>query len=86
MREAGVSQFNASSWYSFFAPALTPREIVSKLNAESVKILRGREMRDLLLPQSAEAIGNNPEEFSVHIKSELTKWAQVVKSIGAKPH
>jgi len=40
----------------------------------------------VMLPQGAEAIGNSPEEFSTHIKSELAKWAQVVKSIGAKPH
>ena len=86
MHEAGVAKFDANSWYGFFAPAGTPKEIVSRLNAESAKILRGQEMRDFLLPQGAEPIGNSPEEFSAHIKAELAKWAQAVKAADVKPH
>lgn len=86
MHEAGVAKFDANSWYGFFAPAGTPKEIVSRLNAESAQILRGQEMRDFLLPQGAEPIGNSPEEFSAHIKAELAKWAQAVKAADVKPH
>jgi tripartite-type tricarboxylate transporter receptor subunit TctC len=86
MHEAGVAKFDANSWYGFFAPAGTPKEIVSRLNAESAKILRGQEMRDFLSPQGAEPIGNSPEEFSAHIKAELAKWAQAVKAADVKPH
>lgn len=86
MHEAGVAKFDANSWYGFFAPAGTPKEIVSRLNAESAKILRGQEMRDFLSPQGAEPIGNSPEKFSAHIKAELAKWAQAVKAAGVKPH
>lgn len=86
MQEAGVAKFDANSWYGFFAPAGTPKEIVGRLNAESAKILRGQEMRDFLSPQGAEPIGNSPEEFSAHIKAELAKWAQAVKAAGVKPH
>jgi tripartite-type tricarboxylate transporter receptor subunit TctC len=86
MRESGVPKFDANSWYGFFAPAGTSKEIVSRLNAESVKILRSQEMRDFMSPQGAEAIGNSPEEFRAHIKSELAKWAQAVKMAGARPH
>lgn len=86
MQEAGVSKFDANSWYGFFAPAGTPKEIVSRLNVESAKILRSQEMRDFLSPQGAEPIGNSPEEFSAHIKAELGKWAQAVKAAGVKPH
>jgi len=85
-QEAGVAKFDANSWYGFFAPAGTPREIVGKLNAESAKILRGQELRDYLSPQGAEAIGNSPEEFSAHIRAELAKWVQAVKVANVKPH
>jgi tripartite-type tricarboxylate transporter receptor subunit TctC len=86
MREAGVAKFDANSWYGFFAPAGTPRDIVGRLNAESAKILRGQEMREFLLPQGAEPIGNTTEEFSAHIRSELAKWALAVKVAGVSPH
>ena len=86
MREAGVAKFDANSWYGFFAPAATPKEIVGKLNAESAKILRSQEMRDFMSPQGAETIGNSLDEFSAHIKAELAKWAQAVKTAGVRPH
>lgn len=86
MREAGVAKFDANSWYGFFAPAGTPRDVVARLNAESARILRGQEMREFLLPQGAEPIGNTSEEFAAHIRSELAKWVQAVKAAGVKPH
>ena len=86
MREAGVATFDANSWYGFFAPAGTPRDIVGKLNAESAKILRGQEMRDLLSPQGAEPVGNSSEEFAAHIRAELAKWTLAVKVAGVTPH
>jgi len=86
MRESGIAKFDANSWYGFFAPAGTPKEIVSRLNYESAKILRSQEMRDFMSPQGAEVIGDSPEEFSAHIKSELAKWARAVKTAGVRPH
>jgi tripartite-type tricarboxylate transporter receptor subunit TctC len=86
MREAGIAKFDANSWYGFFAPAATPREIVGKLNAEAAKILRGQEMRDFMSQQGADAIGNSPEEFSAHIKSELAKWSLAVRTANVQPH
>ena len=85
MREAGLEKFNANSWYGLLAPARTPREIVTRLNTESVKILRSTEMREYLAQQGAEAVGNTPEEFAKHIESELAKWARAVKAAGVKP-
>ncbi len=86
MREAGVGKFDANSWYGFFAPASTPPDIVARLNAESAKILRSREMRDFFLPQGAVPVGNSTEEFAAHIRAELLKWVQAVKVAGVKPH
>ena len=86
MQEAGVASFDANSWYGFFAPAGTPRDIVGKLNSETAKILRGAEMRDFMAQQGADAIGNTPEEFSAHIKAELAKWSLAVRTARVRPH
>jgi tripartite-type tricarboxylate transporter receptor subunit TctC len=86
MREAGVAAFDANSWYGFFAPAGTPRDVVARLNAESARILRGQEMRDLLSPQGAEPVGNSSEDFIAHIRAELAKWTLAVKAAGVTPH
>jgi tripartite-type tricarboxylate transporter receptor subunit TctC len=86
MQEAGVPSFDANSWYGFFAPANTPRDIVAKLNSESARILRSTEMRDFMGQQGADAIGNTTEEFAAHIKAELAKWSLAVKTARVQPH
>jgi len=85
MVEAGVRGFDASSWYGLFAPAGTPTGVVTRLNGEVAKILRGAEIRDLLLAQGASPVGNTPEEFTSHIKAELVKWREAVRAAGVKP-
>ena len=86
MHEAGVSSFDANSWYGFFAPAGTPRDIVTRLNTESARILRSAEMRDFMGQQGADAIGNTAEEFAAHIRAELAKWSLAVKTARVQPH
>jgi tripartite-type tricarboxylate transporter receptor subunit TctC len=86
MVESGIAEFDANSWYGFFAPAETPKETVSRLDHESAKILRSQEMRDFMSVQGAEAIGDSPEKFSVHIGSELAKWARAVNTAGVRSH
>jgi tripartite-type tricarboxylate transporter receptor subunit TctC len=82
--ESGVPGFEASSWFGILAPAGTPREIVMKINAEANKALQSPDMKEKLLSQGAEAVGNSPEYFADYIKSETVKWAKVVKDSGAK--
>ena len=82
--EAGVPGFEATSWFGILAPAGTPRDIVMKVNAESNKALQAADMKEKLLAQGAEAVGNTPEFFGDYIKAETTKWAKVVKESGAK--
>jgi tripartite-type tricarboxylate transporter receptor subunit TctC len=82
--EAGVPGYDSGSWNGLLAPASTPKEIVARLNRESVRILHAPEMRERLAHEGAEAIGNSPAEFTVFIKSETAKWAKVVKAAGIK--
>jgi tripartite-type tricarboxylate transporter receptor subunit TctC len=81
--EAGLPGFEASSWFGVFAPAGTPPELIARLNKEIVKALSSAELKERLAGQGAEAVGDSPEQFAAHIKSETAKWAKVVKASGA---
>ena len=82
--ESGVAGFEASSWFGILAPAATPRDIVQRINAEANKALHAPDMREKLLAQGAEAVGNSPEFFADYIRTETVKWAKVVKDSGAR--
>jgi len=82
--ESGVPDYEATLWYGLFAPSGAPREIVAQLSNEVVAMLRLDDVRESLKRQGAEPAGNSPEEFAAHVKSEIAKWAKVVKISGAR--
>jgi tripartite-type tricarboxylate transporter receptor subunit TctC len=83
--EQGVPGYEAVQWYGLMAPAGTPREIVLKLNTSVVAALHDAKVKDLFAASGAEPVGNTPEEFAALVKSEIVKWAKVVKAAGIKP-
>ncbi|HWI14799.1 MAG TPA: tripartite tricarboxylate transporter substrate binding protein [Burkholderiales bacterium] len=83
--EAGVPGYEATQWYGVLAPAGTPKPIVTKLNAEMAKAIKGPDVREKLAADAAEPVGNSPEEFGAFIKKEIARWAPVVKASGARP-
>jgi tripartite-type tricarboxylate transporter receptor subunit TctC len=84
MSEAGVPGFEASTWYALLAPAGTPRHIVAKLNGDVVRILKQPEVHGRLTAMAIEIVGGSPDELARHIRSEIPKWARVVKQSGAR--
>jgi len=82
--ESGLPGFDVSVWYGMVAPAATPREIVSKLNAQIVGILKTPEVRDRVLAAGSEVVASSPEQFAPFIRAEALKWAKVVKDAGIK--
>ena len=84
MMEAGVPGYEAANWFGTVVPAKTPTAIVSKLSQEIARVLRLPDVRERLLLQGMEPTSSTPEEFSAYIRSEMTKWARVVKASGAK--
>jgi tripartite-type tricarboxylate transporter receptor subunit TctC len=83
MMEAGVPGFEVIVWYGVFAPARTPKAIVTKLNTELVKTLNLPEIRERMAEQGAEPAPTTPEAFAAFQKAEVVKWAKVVKESGA---
>jgi len=81
---ATLPGFEALQWFGLLMPAGTPADIVAKLNAEVVKILKLPEVRERLQAMGIEIAGNSPEQFAAFMRSETTKWGRVVKDSGAK--
>lgn len=80
--ESGLPGYEMLNWLGLFAPAGTPRAVVEKLNAESVRIMRSPEARGRLNAQGAEPSPLPTEEFTAFVKSEVEKWAKVVAATG----
>ena len=83
--ESGYPGFDATLWYGLLAPARTPATIVGKLHLETVKALALPDLRAKLADLGLEGIGNSPDEFAAVIRSEIPKWAKVIKELGIKP-
>ena len=83
--ESGFPGFEVTSWYGLLAPARTPATIVRKLHLETVRALALDDVRAKLAELGFEIIGNSPDEFATIIKSEIPKWARLIKDSGIKP-
>ena len=83
-RESGVNGVEVVVWYGVLAPSATPREIIATLAGAIAKAAHTPEVRQRLLDQGAEPVGNYPEQFAKLYREELTRWAEVVKVSGAR--
>ncbi len=81
---AGLPGFDVSAWMGVFAPAGTPPAIVAQLNGALQKLLAAPDIRERFAGLGAEPLASTPDEFSAHIRSEMAKWSQLVKSAGIK--
>ena len=84
MVESGFKGFEVDSWYAMFVPAKTPQTIIDRLNKATVNVLAQPEVKEKLLGQGAEAVGDTPAQLSGVVKKEIAKWKQVVKSANIK--
>jgi tripartite-type tricarboxylate transporter receptor subunit TctC len=84
MSEAGLTGYDISSWQAMYAPAGTPREIISRLHAETVKALRTPENQKKLSELGLDAGGMPPEELLALMRSDIPRLGKVVRESGAK--
>jgi tripartite-type tricarboxylate transporter receptor subunit TctC len=82
--ESGVPGFEASTWHGLVAVAGTPRPVLVKLNTEVNAVLQDPQVSKFLSGQGAIVQGGSAEKFAAHIKSEIPKWAKVIKDSGAR--
>jgi tripartite-type tricarboxylate transporter receptor subunit TctC len=80
-----IPGYEVSAWFGIFAPAGVPQPVVQRLNAEFVKALQQPDLRQRLASQGAEPLTSTPDEFAAYLRSEIDKWAKVVKTAGMKP-
>jgi tripartite-type tricarboxylate transporter receptor subunit TctC len=79
-----VPGYDSAVWYGVVAPAGTPREIVAKLNAEILRVLAAPDFRQRITAEAVAPIGSTPEHLGDYIKSEIGRWAKIIKASGAR--
>ncbi|MCY1556371.1 hypothetical protein D9M68_931110 [compost metagenome] len=79
LEEAGLKGFDIGTWFGVLAPAATPKEVVSKLNAEMVKIIKSPDFAQRMHAIGADPIGDTPGEMATRIRAETGKFARLVK-------
>jgi tripartite-type tricarboxylate transporter receptor subunit TctC len=80
--ESGVKGYEATTWFGLLAPARTPKEIITRLNAEVDKALKSPDIRERFLNDGLEPMGGSPEAFGKFMRSEIAKYAKVIKAAG----
>lgn len=80
--EAGLKGFEANNWYGLLAPAKTPRNIIDRLNKETIAVMNMPDVKELLFKQGLDVSPSTPEAFSAYIKSETKQWEKVIKAAG----
>ena len=83
--ESGIAGFDSATWNGLYAPASTPREITQRIFNDVSKSLSNPEMKDRLFKQGIDTSPqNSPEKHSAYVKSEIARWASVIKTAGIK--
>jgi tripartite-type tricarboxylate transporter receptor subunit TctC len=83
--EAGVPGYEAVGWFGLLAPAATPKEVVLKLNRDSVAVMADRDLRKRASDLGADLAGGTPEEFARFIRDDQAKWSKLMREQGIRP-
>jgi tripartite-type tricarboxylate transporter receptor subunit TctC len=84
MAEAGVSGYALTNWFGLVAPTATTKEVVSKVHADVVRVLKDEDIRRKIAEMGADMVGNTPEEFGAAMRAESAQWAEIIKSANIK--
>lgn len=84
MAESGLPGFDLATWFAFFAPAATPREVTEKIAGDMRRALAQPDMKERLTAIGVDIVASSPAELAAFQRAELAKWAKIVKDSGAK--
>ena len=84
LAETGLPGYEAIGWFAVLAPAATPRELVTRLNAEIVKGITAVDAREKLAALGGDVVANTPAEFATRLNDDLLKWGRLSRTIGLK--
>src|SRR5229473_403054 len=82
--ESGFPGFEATTWHALVAPAGTPKEVIATLHRATAATVNDPAVRKALTDLGVDVVGGTPEELRAYVKSEIPKWAEVVRASGAK--
>ena len=82
--ESGVPGYEVTSWYMLLVPGKTPAAVINKINAETVKALKDKEIIEMLARAGTDPLGNTPREASDFLNVEIARWGKAVKQAGVK--
>lgn len=82
--EAGMPGYNVVSWHGLVAPAGTPKDVIARLNAETVKALATPQIKERFAALGVDPAGSTPEQFAAEITSDLARWGEIVKRTGLR--
>jgi tripartite-type tricarboxylate transporter receptor subunit TctC len=84
LAEAKLADFEINAWFGVFAPAMTPKQIVDKLNAEMARVITDPVIKEKLVQQGIDPVYGTPEELAALQRADLDKWRTAVEAAGAK--
>jgi tripartite-type tricarboxylate transporter receptor subunit TctC len=84
LAESGLPGFDLATWFAFYAPAATPKEVTGKVAGDMQRVLAQRDVKDRLLGVGVDVVGSTPEELARFQRAEQEKWAKIVRDSGAK--
>jgi tripartite-type tricarboxylate transporter receptor subunit TctC len=84
MDESGFAGWETGPWFGIFVRTGTPETVLKRIHAEAVKALGALEIRDRLVAQGANVVGNTPEEFAAFIRTESARWGKLVRQVGIR--
>ena len=85
MAEAGVAAYSLTNWFGLLAPTGTPPEVLARIHADVVRVLKDPGVRDKIHAMGADVVGNSPEEFGAWMRAESAQWAEIIKSGNIRP-
>jgi tripartite-type tricarboxylate transporter receptor subunit TctC len=83
--ESGLKDFSVATWFGLLGPAGMPADLAARIQRDVARVLAAPDVRNRLIDLGVDIVGNSPEEFSAYLRTEIVRYAKVIKEAGIKP-